>query len=132
MHRRERALSIALAIATLAWAAHRALRPMDETDLFFHLKLGDLIHARHAIPFQNLFSFTYPDHPDPDLAWGFQVLVSLLHQWEGFAAIVVLESLLVTLAAALIHKGSVRAGAGPLAASIALVLALLAADQRIV
>ena len=105
---------------------------MSETDLFFHLKLGDLIRARHAIPFRNLFSFTWPDSPDPDLAWGFQVLVSLLHSAGGFPAIVLLKTLLVTLAAALVHRTARRAGAGPLSSAACIALAVLAAEQRIV
>ena len=83
--RAERALAAALAVATLGWVAHFALVPMSETDLFFHLKIGDLIRATGAIPFRNLFSFTFPDQPDPDLAWGFQVLVSSLYGLGGFA-----------------------------------------------
>jgi hypothetical protein len=76
----------ALVLVALAFVAHRCLTPLAETDLFFHLKLGDLIRERHAIPFRNLFSFTYPDHDDPDLAWGFQVAVSWLYALGGFPA----------------------------------------------
>src|SRR5262249_61333965 len=89
-----------LLAASLAFVAHRALAPMSETDLFFHLKIGDIIREQHAIPFRNLFSFTYPDHPDPDLSWGFQVVVSVLHQLGGFPAIVLFKTLLIVAAAA--------------------------------
>src|SRR2546430_11012118 len=88
----------ALLLATLMWAAHRALFPLGETDLFFHLKVGDLIVATHRIPFRNLFSFTYPDHPDLDLAWAFQVLVSLVFRAGGFGAGGRLQTLLLTAA----------------------------------
>jgi tetratricopeptide (TPR) repeat protein len=90
---------------------------MSETDLFFHLKIGDLILQRHAIPFVNLFSFTYPDHPDPDLSWGFQVMVSVLYRLGGFAAIVLLKTLLVTGAAALVWRAMRQRGVGPRGAS---------------
>jgi hypothetical protein len=105
---------------------------MAETDLFFHLKLGDVIRAEHHIPFRNLFSFTYPDAPDQDLAWGFQVLVSLLYAHGGFPAIVLFKTACVVGAATLCHRAARRAGAGPIASAIAIAFALCAADQRLV
>jgi hypothetical protein len=105
---------------------------MAETDLFFHLKLGDLIVATRHIPFRNLFSFTYPDHPDPDLAWAFQVLVSLVHRAGGFGAIVVVKTLLVVAAVALVGRACRRRGLGALPTALALVVAVEAARPRLV
>jgi tetratricopeptide (TPR) repeat protein len=119
-------------LATLAWAAHRALFPLAETDLFFHLKLGDLIVATRHIPFRNLFSFTYPDHPDPDLAWAFQVAVSLAYRAGGFAAIVVGKTLLVVAATALLWGACRRRGAAALPTALALVMAIETARPRLV
>ncbi|MBI5478825.1 MAG: hypothetical protein HY906_08220, partial [Deltaproteobacteria bacterium] len=121
-----------LAVAVLLVVAHRALQPMDETDLFFHLKLGDTILEQHRIPFRNLFSFTYPDHPDPDLAWGFQVAVALAYRLGGFEAIVLLKTLLFVAALGLVFAAARRRGAGPVAAAVATLLATWAADQRLV
>jgi tetratricopeptide (TPR) repeat protein len=120
-----------LLLAVLLFAAHRALQPMAETDLYFHLELGDLIRARHAIPFRNLFSFTFPDQPDPDLAWGFQVLVSLLHQLAGFAGIVVGKTVLFLAAVGLAWRAARRAGASPLATALVLLVVICATDQRL-
>jgi tetratricopeptide (TPR) repeat protein len=122
----------ALLAAVLVVVAHRALQPMDETDLFFHLKLGDHILEHHRIPFRNLFSFTYPDHPDPDLAWAFQVAVALAYRLGGFEAIVLLKTLLFVGALGLVCAGARRRGAGPPAAALATLLAAWAADQRLV
>jgi hypothetical protein len=122
----------ALFAALLLFALHRALQPMRETDLFFHLKIGQLILERHAIPFRNLFSFTHPDAVDPDLSWGFQVLVALAFRAGGFPAIVLLKALLFTTACALALLVSRRLGASPLASVVAVLLAILAADQRLV
>lgn len=128
----DRVLGLLAALCVLVFVAHRALVPLGETDLFFHLKLGDLIRERHAIPFVNLFSFTYPEQHDPDLAWGFQVLVSWLYSVGGFPAIVLCKSALITLAAALAFRASTRAGVGPGVAALAVAVALCAADQRLV
>jgi len=125
--RRERWLFVAL----LLFAAHRALVPMAETDLYFHLQLGDVIRARRSIPFQNLFSFTWPGFRDDDLAWGFQVLVSLLHQIGGFAGIVVGKTVLFVAAVGLAYRAARRAGAGALPSALVLLVAICAADQRL-
>ncbi len=109
-----------------------ATAPMGENDLFFHLALGQRILQAGAIPFRNLYSFTWPAHPDPDLAWGFQVLVAWLHAHGGFAAIVLLKVTLVTAAAALAYLTARRRGAGGVEAALAVVLATLCAEQRIV
>lgn len=121
-----------LAAAALAFAAHLALQPMGETDLFFHLKIGDLILDEGRIPFRNLFSYTFPDAPDLDLSWAFQVLVSLLFRAGGFPALVALKVACVTAAVALAHRAARRAGAGALPAALAAVACALAMQQRIV
>jgi hypothetical protein len=117
--------------AVLLFAAHRALVPMAETDLFFHLQLGDLIRARHAVPFRNLFSFTHPEYPDPDLATGFQLLVSLLFSLGGFAAIVAGKCALFVAAVALAFRAARRAGAGAVATALVMVVVICACDQRL-
>ena len=48
--------------------------------------------ARHALPGRNLYSFTYPDHPDVDTAWLFEVGVAALYARGGFEAIVVAKT----------------------------------------
>ena len=57
----------AYVIPLLIFVAGRCLAPMDETDLFYNLRLGEIVLATHAVPTTNLLSFTYPDHPDPNL-----------------------------------------------------------------
>ena len=96
------------------------------------MKLGDLIVATHHVPFRNLFSFTFPDHADPDLAWAFQVLVSLAYRAGGFPAIVVVKTLLVAAAVALVGLACRRRGLAALPTALALVLAVEAARPRLV
>ena len=64
---------IAPLVALLAFVAELSLRPMAESDLFFRIKAGQEILARHGLPGRNLFSFTSPDYPDVDAAWLFEV-----------------------------------------------------------
>jgi hypothetical protein len=41
---------------------------MDETDLFFNLRLGEIVLHTHHVPLDNRLSFTYPDARDVNLA----------------------------------------------------------------
>lgn len=128
----ERWVARGLYAALLLFVIFRALRPLAETDLFFHLKIGDLIVSQHAIPFRNLFSFTFPSHPDLDLSWAFQVLMSLAYRAGGFGAIVALKVACVALTAMLVHHASRRLGSSPAAAAVATVLAVVTAEPRLV
>ena len=64
---------VAPLLALLFFVAALALRPMAESDLFFRIKAGQQILRHHGLPGRNLFSFTYPDGPDLDTAWLFEV-----------------------------------------------------------
>jgi hypothetical protein len=91
-----------------------------------------VILQQHRIPFRNLFSFTYPDHPDPDLAWGFQVMVALLYRLTGFSGLVLGKVMLVVVAAGLTLWTCDKAGASRTATLLALVVAGLASVPRMV
>ncbi|MES1164302.1 MAG: hypothetical protein ABUR63_00980, partial [Verrucomicrobiota bacterium] len=122
----------ALGAALLAFVAGRCLVPMDETDLFYNLRLGDIVLATHAVPRTNLLSFTYPDHPDPNLAWIFQILLALAYRWGGIAGTVLLKTLFVLTTFALLYRAAIRRGAHPFVAAAALALAAWAAEPRFV
>ena len=109
-----------------------ALRPMEETNLFFRLAVGDQIVRTGELPRRNLFSFTYPEHPDEDSAWLFDAGASLLHGAGGFAAIVVAKALVLALTFALAFRLCRRRGAGPIAAALALAGAALVMSERLV
>jgi len=86
------ALRLAPLVALLAFVAELSLRPMAESDLFFRIKAGQEILARHGLPGRNLFSFTYPDQPDVDTAWLFEVGATALHARGGFPAVVIAKA----------------------------------------
>jgi len=72
--------------ALLVFVAGRCLVPMDETDMFFNLKLGEIILESGKIPTENLLSFTYPEYRDVNLAWVFQVILAITHKLGGLSA----------------------------------------------
>jgi hypothetical protein len=127
-----RGQELAALAALLLFVAGRCLVPMDETDLFFNLRLGELILRRHAIPRTNLLSFTYPDARDLNLAWLFQVVLALTYRAGGIAGTVLLKTTFVLATWALLFRVALRRGAHPAAAAAALALAAWAAEPRFV
>jgi hypothetical protein len=86
---------LACLAALLIWVAGLCLAPISETDLFFRLKVGQEIWARHGLLRRNLFSFTAPDHPDLDAAWAFELGLAAVHRIAGFGGIVVAKTAVV-------------------------------------
>jgi tetratricopeptide (TPR) repeat protein len=126
-----RAESLALG-AIMLFVAGRCLVPMDETDLFFNLRLGEIVLQSHAVPRTNLLSFTFPDARDVNLAWLFQIVLALAYRAAGIAGTVLLKTALVLCTFALLFRAAVRRGAHPAAAAAALALAAWAAEPRFV
>jgi hypothetical protein len=121
-----------LAGALLLFVAGRCLVPMDETDVFFNLRLGEIVLATHAVPRTNLLSFTAPDVPDVNLAWLFQIVLALAHRAAGIAGTVVLKTAFVVATFGVLFRVALRRGAHPAAAAAALALAAWAAEPRFV
>jgi hypothetical protein len=105
---------------------------MAETDLFFRMKVGEEILRTHALPRRNLFSFTFPDHPDPDPAWLFDVAAAALYRLGGFPAVVIGKTVLVMAVFAAAYRLCQRRGAGPVASALALAAAALVMRERLV
>ncbi len=121
-----------LPAALLIFVASLALRPMAESDLFFHLKTGQEILRRHALVSTNLFSFTYPDAPNLDTSWLAEVAGALVFRGGGFPAVVVAKTLVLLLAFALAYRVCRRRGAGALATTLALATAAFVGRERFV
>ena len=128
----ERAVRTACAAALLLFVAGRCLVPMDETDLFFNLRLGEIILHDHAVPSTNLLSFTYPDARDVNLAWLFQIVLALAHRAGGIAGTLLLKTGFVLATVAVLFRVALRRGAHPAAAALALALSAWAAEPRFV
>jgi tetratricopeptide (TPR) repeat protein len=122
---------VALA-ALLLFVAGRCLVPMDETDLFFNLRLGEIVLRTHRVPLNNLLSFTWPEARDVNLAWLFQVLLALVHRAGGVPATVLLKTALVLATFAVLWRVGRRRGAAPSVLAPMLALSAWAAEPRFV
>jgi len=119
-------------LAMLAFVAGRCLVPMDETDLFYNLRLGEIILGTGKVPLTNLLSFTNPDVPDPNLAWLFQILLALCHRAGGIAGTVWLKTAFVVATFGVLFRVCLRRGGHPALAASALTLSAWAAEPRFV
>ena len=114
----------------LLFVAGRCLVPMDETDLFFNLRLGEIVLSTHHVPTENLLSFTYPAATDVNLAWLFQIVLALAHRAAGIPGTVLLKTGFVLGTWAVLFGVAVRRGAQPALAALALALAALTVEPR--
>jgi thioredoxin-like negative regulator of GroEL len=105
---------------------------MDETDLFFNLRLGEIVLGSRHVPTENLLSFTCPHATDVNLAWLFQVVLALVFRGAGIPGTVVLKTAFVLAAWATLYRVAIRRGAQPALAGLALALAAWAAEPRFV
>jgi len=105
---------------------------MDETDLFFNLRLGEIVLGTGRVPTENLLSFTHPHAVDVNLAWLFQIVLALVHRAAGIPGTVALKTLFVLGTWAALYRVAVRRGAEPALAALVLALAAWAAEPRFV
>jgi hypothetical protein len=130
--RHGRLLRAAVPLALLAFVAGLALGPMAESDLFFRIEAGRQILARHALPGQNLYSFTYPDHPEVDTAWLFEVGAAALYASGGFPALVLAKTAVLVATFAGAFALARRRGGGLASSALALAAAAFAGRERFV
>jgi len=123
---------LAVGYLLLLFVAGRCLVPMDETDLFFNLRLGEIVLSTGHVPTENLLSFTYPGATDINLAWLFQVVLALAHRAAGIPGTVLLKTGFVLATWAILFRVAVRRGAAPALAALVLALAAWSAEPRFV
>ena len=70
---------------------------MADTDIWWHIRTGQLIFERGKIPQHDWFTYTNPESPWIDLHWGFQLGVASLYALGGVAALVLAKSVVGTL-----------------------------------
>jgi tetratricopeptide (TPR) repeat protein len=116
----------------LLFVAGRCLVPMDETDLFFNLRLGEIVLSTGHVPTENLLSFTYPAATDINLAWLFQIVLALAHRAAGIPGTVLLKTGFVLGTWVLLFRVAVKRGAHPALAALTLALAAWSAEPRFV
>jgi tetratricopeptide (TPR) repeat protein len=78
-----------------------------DMDIWWHLRAGREILARHAIPRTDTYIFAAPGAPWIDLHWGFQVLAAWIFDHGGFAALTLAAAVAGAVAIALLLAATV-------------------------
>jgi hypothetical protein len=93
---RRRAATAGFALAVLAGAALVSFRATYEPDLWWHLAQGREVASGHLVH-ANVFSFTYPDYPQPYTSWLFDLGSYVLWTRAGPMALQVAQALAIVL-----------------------------------
>jgi hypothetical protein len=92
-----------LAIVAAVGGALPATRPLSDLDIWWHVRLGDLIRTS-GVPHHELWSYPILGDPWHPTAWLSDVLFSMLHETGGWRAIVVFKVLASTGILALLYR----------------------------
>jgi hypothetical protein len=102
----------------------------SDGDLARHLRLGEIMLARHGLLHQDVFSFTRGGQPFLAFEYGSELLYALAYRLAGLAGVAVLAGLVLALTYALVARFMVRRGGDPfLAYLVSMVAAVLGASH---
>lgn len=126
-----RAAREALAVCAVALVALLlSLGAFHQPDLYWHLAVGRHVAEHHALPTQNLWSYTTPEHPFAATSWLYGLCLHLVEQRWGLRGVHLVTALLVTAAFSLCYATARRWGASLPWAMAASMLAAFAAQFR--
>lgn len=115
-----------LAIPLILSFAMLCLAPLREGDLWWHLRVGEMIVRDRAIPGLDSFSFTMSGQPYFFAhSWLSDLVLYLLAAAGGLSALVVCQAVVETLVVASLLLEAIRRGAGAALAAIATLLGWL-------
>jgi len=115
-------------VALLAWlficGSYGWKSLLMDGDTGWHIRTGQYILQHHAVPRQDLFSFSRPGAQWFAWEWLSDVLFAVLFRAGGLKAIVLLAGVLITGCATVILRYSLWRGANPLLATFTTLLAV--------
>ena len=117
-----------LALALLLLALN--ITPITNNDLFLHLKTGDLILKKHAVPHTDDYSALARGRPYVAHEWLAAVVLRLVQGALGFNGLILLKALTAIAVAALLYAAAKELGATPAAAIGALAFVMILAASR--
>lgn len=88
----------------LVWTYLLCVYPVRDTDLWWHLKTGEQIVARGAVPQVDWYTYTDFDKPWIDLHWGFQLAAYGVVSLGGLNLLILLKAAIYTAAVAVARR----------------------------
>lgn len=109
-------------------------RPIDDLDIFWQVRLGQLMLEHWSLIDRDVFSFTHEGMPVPTIGWLAQVLFALAYRVGDWRGVQIVHVLLFSVAFLVAGVTAVKIGGGglwmrPLSLLLALLLALMAASS---
>jgi hypothetical protein len=106
-----------LAIVAAAGGALLATRPLADPDIWWHVRLGDLIRSS-GVPHREIWSYPILADPWHPTAWLTDVLLSGLHEAGGWRAIVLFKVLVSFAVLAMLYRQVVPRGRAEITAPV--------------
>src|SRR4051812_1354537 len=116
--------SIVAAVVAVA-ALWSTSGPLGDPDVWWHVRLGRQIITTHAIPHHETWSFAALGRTWTPTAWLSDVVFGATTNALGYRGLIFLKLTVCAVAAFMLWRLIRRAGAGPIAASLAYALTLL-------
>jgi len=120
-----------LLLAAPALAFVLALRPVDNFDLGFHLRIGEYVLAK-GIPTTDPFSWPGEGRPWALEQWIGPVAFHLAHRAAGLAGVLVMRAIVVALAYLLVSVAARAAAGDAVVGAVASLIAVEAGEPRFV
>lgn len=118
-------------IVILAGIFVASLAPYLNTDLWWHLRTGEMIVSSGSVPDRDTLSFTATGSPWLNHEWLAQVVFFKVHGAAGILGLLILVAAIVTAAFLLVYIRMRRRGASPIFALVILVLAWIASINSV-
>ena len=124
-------LTALVVVLALVFPLLLALEKIHESDAFWHLRTGEWILTHAQIPRVDSYSSTVAGKPWLDWEWLFQAAMYVVYAAGGFNALVIAKAVMSALTGLLIFETSRRNGTGLLLAATVVMLAFVAARERL-
>ncbi len=93
-------IALACSLAGLASVTIASRAPVQDADVWWHMRVGEWIFANHGFPQVGIFSRTAATTPWMAYSWGYEVLLARAYAWFGLPGLAWYGVLLVVAAAA--------------------------------
>src|SRR3972149_2880677 len=84
-----------------------SLKVITDTDLGWHIQVGEYILKTLSVPRTDLFSFSQPDYPYVYHSWATEVIIFVGYKWLGLWGVTIFYALVITLSVFFIYRTSI-------------------------
>lgn len=97
---------------------------LEDSGTGYHIRTGDYILDHHAVPRQDIFSFTKPGEPWYAWEWLASAIFAALYGWGSMKAVLLFSAAILALTMVILARHMIRRGANALIALFLIHLAI--------